>query len=277
MQPAHFTKHVPLLQLPFLESQFSLTQLDNGKHNGTAVWLGGQTLALSLPFLLATKAKSKGDRPKRAIELGSGTGFTALALCSLGWDVLATDTRHVISAVLQTNIDRNRGNLPFGSGIIQVRELDWTVDPENWTWSHPSVVASQDTQPTSHSGEELLGPHFDLVLTADTVYIPELLTPLLRSLNAICRISSCPVYLALERRDSRLVDDAFRQADDTWSFSLQRIPNKKISKALLKARCKWEKSEWEGVEIWKFVLQSASEPDQADVSTSDTPSTKFLL
>lgn len=262
MQPAHFTKHVPLLQLPFLSSQFSVSQCDNGQDNGTAIWLGGQILALSLPSLLLSKNKGTQDRPKRAIELGSGTGFTVLALCSLGWDVVATDTRPVISSVLQRNIDSNRVNLPAGSGRIQVRELDWTVEPGKWSWSDASRIASHDLQEDlqeSTNGVETLNPPFDLVLTADTVYIPQLLTPLFRTLQYLSCGGSTTVFLALERRDSRLVDEALLQAHHTWLFTPQRIPNKKISKALIKAGCRWDRSEWEGVEIWKLILKSAPE------------------
>ncbi|KAF8522239.1 hypothetical protein BU17DRAFT_44747 [Hysterangium stoloniferum] len=249
MQPAHLVKHIPLLHLPFRSSQFSLRQLDNGQHNGTAIWLSGQTLALILPVLVSSKANGK---RKRAIELGSGTGFTALALCSLGWDIIATDTRAVLSSVLQNNIDANKANLPSGSGIIETRELDWTVEPENWTWSHPSIIASHDHRRESDS--ESLSPLFDLILTADTIYKTELIVPLMRSLHVLSTTSNPPIYLALERRDPILIDNALQLAQGMWSFSAQRVSCKKISKAMLKAGCKWDKGEWEGVEIWRLVL-----------------------
>jgi len=181
--------------------------------------------------------------------------LSSLALCSLGWDVIATDTRTVISLVLQNNIDANRANLPDGSGCIQIRELDWTVEPEKWTWTDSSRIASHSFQESS--GMETLSPPFDLVLTADTVYIPELLTPLFRTLRALSQDGHPHVFLALERRDSQLIDEALAQAQRVWFFSPQRIPNKKISKALIKAGCQWDKSEWEGVEIWKLVVNSA--------------------
>ena len=71
LEPAHFTKHNPLLSVALHSSSFSIAQLDDGKQNGTAVWLSGQVLALALPALLSDKRKG------RLIELGSGTGFAA--------------------------------------------------------------------------------------------------------------------------------------------------------------------------------------------------------
>ena len=73
-QPAHKTKHIPLLQYPFLSSTFSLSQLADGVSNGTALWLGGQCLAM---YLAQMHTKFRHSDPPRAIELGSGIGLTA--------------------------------------------------------------------------------------------------------------------------------------------------------------------------------------------------------
>lgn len=179
-------------------------------------------------------------------------------MCSLGWHVVATDTRAVLSSVLQHNIDSNRHNLPEGSGTIQTRELDWTVDPARWTWSHPTVIASHDYT-DSDTPTDTLHPPFDLILTADTLYSPQLVRPLLRVLHALTVTHSTPIYLALERRDPHLIDDALQQAHELWSFSVQRVPHKKVTKALVRAGCHWNRVDWEGVEIWKLVLQAPSQ------------------
>ena len=102
----------------------------------------------------------------------------------MGWDVLATDTSDVIRNVLSGNIHANSSNGPE-SGIVQVRELDWTVPPSLWSWSDPEIVAShsnsrnpQDAnvpESKSHStGQELLRPPFDMIVTSDTIYSPSL-------------------------------------------------------------------------------------------------------
>ena len=158
--------------------------------------------------------------------------------------------------MLQKNIDSNRLNLPEGSGTIQTRELDWTVEPEHWTWTHPSVIGSFDYS-NLDAPTETLRPPFDLILTADTLYCPQLAGPLLRALHTLSSTNRPPIYVALERRDPRLVDGVLQQARDSWSFSVQRIPDKKVTKAMVKAGCKWDKTEWEGVEIWKLILQTA--------------------
>lgn len=63
--PAHATKHLSVLQY----NSFTLVQTDDGKSNGTALWLGAQVLSAYLSTLSVS--------PGRAIELGSGIGLSA--------------------------------------------------------------------------------------------------------------------------------------------------------------------------------------------------------
>ena len=46
--PAHQTKHIQTLQYPFLTHTFHLSQLADGRDNGTALWLGAQCLSAYL-------------------------------------------------------------------------------------------------------------------------------------------------------------------------------------------------------------------------------------
>lgn len=145
----------------------------------------------------------------------------------MGWEVFATDTGPVIASVLQPNVDKNAHLLP---GNIQVLELDWhsTTDMSSW------------------------GP-FDLLITSDTIYSGSLTQPLLRNISAINNISftSRPaIYVCLERRDPALVDEALNQAREDFNFQLIRIPERKLAKCL--KVLDWEKSDWEGVELWRF-------------------------
>ncbi|KDR81530.1 hypothetical protein GALMADRAFT_276302 [Galerina marginata CBS 339.88] len=246
--PAHLTKCIPLLSYSFASSTFALSQQDDGISNGTALWLGGQCLAM---YLAQTHTRlkpsiSNSSRPPRAIELGSGIGLTALALCSLGWDVLATDIPHVISSVLKKNIKNNLPNLPIGSGIIQISELDWSVPPDKWAWDHEHAIASHSAL-TPAAEVSILQPPFDLIFSADTVYKTELSASASRF---------PPILLCIECRDPGLVDDLLKSASENWKFSVERVPHKKILKALEK-RVDWEKSEWEGIELWKLKLTVA--------------------
>jgi hypothetical protein len=84
-QPAHNTKHVPFLISPFVHSTFTLSQLADGVSNGTALWLAGQCLAL----YLAHNHPQSSPHP-RAIELGSGIGFTASVSCAFTYMLLIT-------------------------------------------------------------------------------------------------------------------------------------------------------------------------------------------
>ena len=269
--PAHVTKHLPLLTYPFVSSSFTLSQRSDGVANGTALWLSAQCLAF---YLAHNLPKSLNPTP-RAIELGSGIGFTAsvffnfslhpaftfmfrLALASLGWDVLATDIPHVIESVLKNNVTNNIAGLPPNSGIVQVRELDWFVPPANWIWNHKSIIShSSPLIPSATSCPSLLRPPFDLIISADTVYASELLQPFLRTLYSLSMLSTSrppPIFLCVERRDSLLLDRLLSDAKDKWNFAVERIPHKKLARSLEKSGVQWKKSDWDGVELWKLRL-----------------------
>ncbi|KAH9857009.1 hypothetical protein C2E23DRAFT_721079 [Lenzites betulinus] len=264
LRPAHETKHVPVLACPFRAHLFHLAQLDDGHTNGSALWLGAQCLSLFFSDSLSLKHRPPPAQLRpRAIELGSGIGLSALALASMGWDVIATDLNDVVSSVLASNIARNLAQLPPDAGNVQVRVLDWTVPPDHWVWDDAQTIASAQVEKPHPAGQPgpLLGPPFDLILTSDTIYSADLVTPLLRALHALCHVSASelrtpPVYLCLERRDPALTDYALSQAKDPWNFKVERIPHKKLAKAIEKAGAHWEKGDWEGVEIWKLSLRS---------------------
>lgn len=181
-------------------------------------------------------------------------------LSSLGWDVLATDIPHVISTVLAQNVHRNQP-LP---GTIDVRELDWTVHPDNWAWDHPTAIASPTpTSAAPSSTTRLLRPPFDLICTADTVYTPALVAPLLRTLHALCTQSRAahpalrapPAYVCLERRDPALAEQVLADARAACGFAVERVPHRKLVRAMGRAGLAWDRAEWDGVEIWKFTLR----------------------
>jgi hypothetical protein len=159
--------------------------------------------------------------------------------------------------------------LPPNAGSIAVRELDWTVAPEHWQWDSANAIASASHPtkplflPASSGNGEILQPPFDLIVTSDTIYSPELTQPLLRTLHALCDASkrartpparSPPIYLCIERRDPKLIDAALSEAENVWGFTVTRIPHKKLSKAMEKGGVKWDKGDWEGIEIWKLRL-----------------------
>ncbi|KAF8894542.1 hypothetical protein BD779DRAFT_1501659 [Infundibulicybe gibba] len=198
--PAHHTKHIPLLPYPFRELTFHLAQSDDGVSNGTALWLGAQCLSLYL-----IEAHTKFRPPTAACD-----GL-------FGWDVLATDIDHVISTVLARNIGHNVSQLPRTSGQIAIRELDWTVLPDQWSWDDSAAIASES-----------------------------------RSTHHAHRISSAA--LSTHKRDPALLDRALSEAKNIWNFSVQRIPHHKLAKAIGKAGSHWDREDWEDVEIWKLVL-----------------------
>ncbi|KAI0079963.1 hypothetical protein K474DRAFT_1591189 [Panus rudis PR-1116 ss-1] len=248
-RPAHETKHLRVLAYPFRTFSFHLAQLDNGRTNGSALWLGAQILS---SFLAQTHTRRKAvadaehdEQPRpRVVELGSGMGLSALALAALGWDVLATDLPDVISSVLAENIARNIANLP---GTVQVRILNWAISPSKWVWDNDG---------------SLLGPPFDMIISADTLYDIALVDPLLRAIHTLCTLSLSSsgrapcAYICLERRDPVLIDHALAAAESTWNFTTERIPRRKVAKAMEKEGLRWTAEDWEGIEIWKLTLRS---------------------
>lgn len=104
---------------------------------------------------------------------------------------------------------------------------------------------------------------FDLIFSADTVYKEALIEPLLRTLHGLSMISIAasassrgpPILICIERRDSLLVDRLFLEAKEIWHFQVERVPLKKMAKAIEKGGVQWEKSEWDGIELWKMRLR----------------------
>jgi hypothetical protein len=177
--------------------------------------------------------------------------------------VVATDVPLVLP-LLRQNIDRNIPGLPVSAGSVLVRELDWTVSLEEWTWKNAACIASHDSSADHDqtADEGCLAPPFDLILTADTLYTSELVAPLLRTLHHLVVLSSVPgkpaprTFLALERRDPALIEAALIEAADTWGFVCERVPPRKIAKAMEKGGLKWEKADYDGVEVWTLALNA---------------------
>ncbi|KAK7014912.1 hypothetical protein R3P38DRAFT_2998353, partial [Favolaschia claudopus] len=259
MLPASSTKDSKVLPCPLATSLFHLAQSDDGHSNGTALWLGAQCLSAYLTHFAVPKPGM------HAIELGSGIGLTALAIARLGCNVTATDLPWVISRCLEKNIENNISQLPPGSGNILVRELDWTVSPNSWLWDHETIIASPTLTPPASTSSRLpqLDQGLDLIVTADTIYSSELVTPFLQTLHALCIFSlsassyprSPTIFICLERRDPALTDRTLEEAKSKWRFVVQRIPQHKVSKALSKIGFKWTKDDWDAVELWKLTYR----------------------
>jgi hypothetical protein len=52
--------------------------------------------------------------------------------------VVATDLPNVIDSVLGQNVG---DNIHLVAGSIQVRELDWMVEPDQWSWTDAKSVS----------------------------------------------------------------------------------------------------------------------------------------
>lgn len=69
------------------------------------------------------------------------------------------------------------------------------------------------------------------------------------------------MYLCIERRDSAVIDRALTEASTVWGFAVERVPHRKLAKAMAKGGLRWARDDWEGVELWKLVLKRSSFPE----------------
>ncbi|PWY98723.1 hypothetical protein BCV70DRAFT_201516 [Testicularia cyperi] len=276
--PAHRTKHLSRLSYRFrsLGITLNLTQRNDTNSTGSSLWLSSQVLssylihtysskesrasisAASTPAIKANKAN------RRAIELGSGTGLLSLLLATLGWSVLATDIPPVLDTVLRPNVEEGAYQLVNTAQIsadqLAVHELDWTTKPNLWHWDQagPCTVAPATQSSNDNPDAGTVEHDFELILTADTVYEPSLVRPLVSIISHLYRTrsgSSKPtVLLALERRDSNHIDGALQVASDDFGLDFKQIPAKRVRKIFdtLGEGATWSRQDWDGVEIWKL-------------------------
>ena len=161
----------------------------------------------------------------------------------------------MIDSVLNQNVG---DNIHLVAGTISVRELDWMVEPVHWSWVDAKSISSPSL-PNKLSTADPFGPLFDLIMTSDTVYIPQLVQPLLRTIHTLASLPSAEgksplILLCFERRDPLLIDRTLNDARQVWGFKPERVPHKKLVQAMEKAGLRWDKGDWDGVELWKLKL-----------------------
>lgn len=271
--PAHATKNEPILYYPVLPTSLvlELKQSDTTQNTtGSTLWLGAQILAVYLFDLYGSKPAAERSRRPRAIDLGAGVGLTTHVMTMLGFDVVATDLKVVMDAVLRRNIEDNSGRIKAwgdgagaggvakGCGDAKVRQLDWFVDPDEWDWSGAQSIAPRE-ELQGHKTDDDIDPPFDLIVTADTLYRQDLVAPLLRTIKAISMQSRKgkrfpPVFVALERRDPEVIEQALELAKKE-RFDCKKVPDGKVRKCLDAVGFGWDKEDWEGVEIWRWTFK----------------------
>lgn len=292
--PAPSTKHVATLhtRLPRGDSVTLRQQAVEASGSrlgttGTTLWLGAQVLSAYLNVAISPKGDDEGARtsnvgakgtsapngdgagevaqPKprrpRALELGAGVGYLALTVASLGYDVTTTDIEPVLSRVLAPNV----AVAPRGGGVIEARELDWfdavdsapTKDDDRAPQPPPQGTSSSSSargNPSSQSSLALLDAEYDMVVTTDTIYAPNMTPALWAAIERVCSPRegrrTPTLYIALERRDPRVVDAALEMGR-AKGCTLRRIAQGRLVKALERAGWHWNPEDWEGVEVWK--------------------------
>ena len=221
---------------------------------GTTLWLGAQVLACYLSATLPSGSPSTGT--KKVLELGSGVGYLSLVLASMGYGVIATDIEPVLSSVLRPNIEdglrvlRGRG-AETGTGDISVKHLDWNVFVFAATEAESSELKPLEEEEGFGFG------HLNTIVMSDTIYHPPLILPLFSTIRRLSvqsghghGLPTPTLYFALERRDSRLVDQALETAR-SMGFELKRVGNGRVAKAVRATGWGWRDESWAGIEVWK--------------------------
>ena len=122
---------------------------------------------------------------RNVLELGSGTGFLALAAASVGAHVLATDTRTVTVESIKPNIERNCSSLSHcrhptcgflvdgqrcvGGGSVAAAPLDWHADARK--------------QLSAAGVPEHF--NFDIILAADCIWLLDVAAPFVSTLCSL--------------------------------------------------------------------------------------------
>lgn len=168
--------------------------------------------------------------------------------------MLATDTAQIVDSVLHPNVlantcEGNHGQPDVrlvGQGTVEVQELDW-FKPAT-AWNIPNRFKSSPTK------NEAISYDVDMIITCDTVYSPDLIIPLLRTIS-ILSDQSTTIYVSLEVRDPTLIQSFLDQAIGTeFRFSCSKVPEETLKRSL-EVNLGWreaERDDWLGVEVWKL-------------------------
>lgn len=189
----------------------------------------------------------------------------SLLLARLDCHVIATDIEPVLSGVLRPNVDANQYELSKNqcSGSIKVAELDWLTFNDDQMESLYQENDGQDSQ------------EFDLILTADTIYHPNLVSPLFKVIFMILtkqvrNQQKTDVLLGLERRDDKQINSAFAVGQGL-GLEFKRITDRKVRKSVdsyvdsfdfekgKKESKGWKREDWEGVELYEIKLATKRE------------------
>lgn len=215
-----------------------------------------------LSYYLSTLPSPSSSSKRKAIELGAGVGYLSLVLASLGYDVISTDIQPVLDDVLRPNIttgldvlSRRSAATPVFSGRVNDR-LPSRLDPTSTAIPLGEISVHELDWTKMHHEPDVRDYEVDMIITSDTVYHPDLLPHLFRTIALISAVSTRSkgtppiIYLCLERRDTRMVDFALDLAS-TFNLHLKRVGQGRIAKSVKETGWGWKTEDWEGVEVYK--------------------------
>jgi len=219
---------------------------------------------------------------ERKILTPSNLGLLSLSLHHMGYNILSTDVNIIAEGILATNLQNNQSK-DLDAPVLESRTLDWFVDPTKWNWKQKDITTSNDSSAPDSEPTSFLSPPFDFLVTSDSIYHPSLSQPLLRTLHSLSslqisqnydaststislnkkKLSSPPIYLALENRDSPLIDAWLKSAQDDWGFKTTRVVHERLEKLIGQGKggLRWEEDNWHSVEVYKMKWNGITRPE----------------
>ncbi|KAM0792337.1 hypothetical protein ACM66B_005020 [Microbotryomycetes sp. NB124-2] len=224
-----------------------------------------------------------------AITLSSlGYDVVATDIACISDTLLATNLERFKQTLTTSN---NNSSAPCQK--LESRTLDWFAPPSSWKFDRQSISPPAEDDAASCAAvvnpaaqEAYLTPPFDLITTCDSVYDMSLVQPLVRTLTSLALSSAVvkpTIYVALENRDPLVTKAFFDLLHETHetdspsearsaqrlggkdgsmttrslSWSASRIPDTTIDK-IAASKLGWhDKSDYDGVEIWKLALKQS--------------------
>jgi len=190
---------------------------NSGRGTGWTVWDCSVVLSKYLEYSNAGTQLTG----KTVVELGAGPGLAGLTSAFLGARVIITDLAEVVPLIRQ-NIDANADKITAAGGSALARELDW-FKAESQVPEIANLMVENRVSIDIDGSSPANVP--DVVLSADVIWIDELIEPLLDTISRLVPPFAVHtiVLLAYQSRSTR-ADDKLFSLLAYYRFQISPVP-----------------------------------------------------